>query len=107
MKNTMRFDLIFGLFCWNLLNFVEGNSYLFDEISMYKFLIFLGQVISEQLDEENEVTNSKTFTKKLPVKIGPDGRPFLFGPKIDLCKSRELFFMYPISLGSKSNKQPQ
>ncbi len=33
--------------------------------------------------------NDGTFRKKLPVKIGPDGRPFLFGPKIELCKTRE------------------
>jgi len=26
--------------------------------------------------------------KKLPVKKGPDGRPLLFGPKIELCKTR-------------------
>ena len=29
--------------------------------------------------------------KKLPVKKGPDGRPLLFGPKIELCKTRKWF----------------
>ena len=27
--------------------------------------------------------------KKEPVKRGPDGRPLLFGPKIDACKTRK------------------
>ena len=48
------------------------------------------QTIEEQLDEENEVGKNETFRKKLPVKIGPDGRPFLFGPNIELCKKRKL-----------------
>lgn len=50
------------------------------------------QKIEEQLDEadagDNEVGKNETFRKKLPVKIGPDGRPFLFGPNIELCKKR-------------------
>ena len=30
--------------------------------------------------------------KKAPVKKGPDGRPLLFGPKIDKCKTRKYFY---------------
>ena len=30
-----------------------------------------------------------TGKKKLPVKRGPDGRPLLFGPKIELCQNRK------------------
>jgi hypothetical protein len=56
------------------------------------------QKIEEQLDEadagDNEVGKNETFRKKLPVKIGPDGRPFLFGPNIELCKKRKLGQLY-------------
>ena len=29
-----------------------------------------------------------TFTKKLPVKLGSDGRPLLFAPKLEACQNR-------------------
>ena len=29
-----------------------------------------------------------TFTKKLPVKLGSDGRPLLFAPKLEACQKR-------------------
>ena len=32
------------------------------------------------------VNSDGTSKKKLPVRIGPDGRPLLFGPKINECK---------------------
>jgi len=31
---------------------------------------------------------SGTFTKKLPVKLGSDGRPLLFAPKLEACQKR-------------------
>ena len=34
--------------------------------------------------------------KKAPVKKGPDGRPLLFGPNIEKCKSRKLFEMHSV-----------
>ena len=27
---------------------------------------------------------------RLPIKKGPDGRPLLFGPKIEQCQTRKL-----------------
>ena len=59
-------------------------------VTTFVVLSASAQTIEEQLDEENEVGKNETFRKKLPVKIGPDGRPFLFGPNIELCKKRKL-----------------
>ena len=30
-----------------------------------------------------------TFNKKLPVRLGSDGRPLLFAPKIEMCVNRK------------------
>ena len=30
-----------------------------------------------------------TFLKKLPVRLGSDGRPLLFAPKIEMCVNRK------------------
>ena len=42
-------------------------------------------VIAVTLGQENKKSTG-TFKKKLPVRIGPDGRPLLFGPKMDKCQ---------------------
>ena len=49
-------------------------------------------------DKLRATVNSDGSTrKKLPVRIGPDGRPLLFGPKINECKKskRESKFNQP------------
>ena len=33
--------------------------------------------------------DKKIFNKKLPVRLGSDGRPLLFAPKIEMCQSRK------------------
>jgi hypothetical protein len=56
---------------------------------MQKYVVFcllLGTILATTL-----VAGQKKATgtvKKAQVKRGPDGRPLLFGPNIDLCKNR-------------------
>ncbi len=37
-------------------------------------------------DKLGEKVEGSTHTKKLPVRLGPDGRPLLFGPDIKKCQ---------------------
>ena len=48
--------------------------------------------VAQETDEKKG-----TFKKKLPVRLGSDGRPLLFAPKIEMCVNRkyiQLSFLY-------------
>ena len=39
-----------------------------------------------------------TFNKKLPVRLGSDGRPLLFAPKIEMCVNRKYSKLFSYQL---------
>ena len=41
-------------------------------------------------ETEDDSKDSGTFLKKLPVRLGSDGRPLLFAPNIEMCQTRKL-----------------
>ena len=43
---------------------------------------------------QNTEDKKDTFLKKLPVRLGSDGRPLLFAPKIEMCMNRK--YSYPV-----------
>ena len=48
-------------------------------------ILLLATFIVAQETEEQK----GTFKKKLPVRLGSDGRPLLFAPKIEMCVNRK------------------
>ena len=48
-------------------------------------LLLLATYIVAQETEDKK----GTFNKKLPVRLGSDGRPLLFAPKIEMCVNRK------------------
>ena len=50
-------------------------------------LLFIATFIVAQEAEDRQ--DKGTFTKKLPVRLGSDGRPLLFAPNITLCQERK------------------
>jgi len=48
------------------------------------FVLLLATYIVAQETEDKK----GTFNKKLPVRLGSDGRPLLFAPKIEMCVNR-------------------
>jgi len=56
-------------------------------LNMIRTLIFLSFALVLALAQENG-KKATGLSKKAPVKKGPDGRPLLFGPKIEECKKR-------------------
>ena len=46
--------------------------------------------VAQQTEDDN--TKKGTFTKKLPVRLGSDGRPLLFAPNIEMCQARKSFY---------------
>lgn len=41
------------------------------------------------VDAKGDSDKGATFSKKLPVRLGSDGRPLLFAPKLELCQKRK------------------
>ena len=56
---------------------------------MVKFFTTVFVALAAMVAVNAQVDGKKgTFTKKLPVKLGSDGRPLLFAPKIEACQKR-------------------
>ena len=54
------------------------------------FLLLVATIVVAQESDDNEKEKKNgTFKKKLPVRLGSDGRPLLFAPKIEMCKKRK------------------
>ena len=60
-------------------------------LNMIRTLIFLSFALVLVLAQDNG-KKATGLSKKAPVKKGPDGRPLLFGPKIEECKKRKKIF---------------
>ena len=56
-----------------------------------KLAVVLLLIATFTVAQETEDDNTKkgTFTKKLPVRLGSDGRPLLFAPNIEMCQARK------------------
>ena len=62
------------------------------------WILILTLILSPLISAQDKKSLGDEKKIKLPVKKGPDGRPLLFGPKIDQCQSRTYFF--PTLLGT-------
>ena len=62
-------------------------------------LLLLATYIVAQETEDKK----GTFNKKLPVRLGSDGRPLLFAPKIEMCVNRK-YSSHIVTYFSFSNK---
>ena len=56
------------------------------KILVVAFSLLAALVVAQ---DDKKKKDSGTFFKKLPVRLGSDGRPLLFAPKIEMCKSRK------------------
>lgn len=52
------------------------------------WILILTLILSPLISAQDKKSLGDEKKIKLPVKKGPDGRPLLFGPKIDQCQSR-------------------
>ena len=59
---------------------------MYGKLAIVLLLIATFTVAQETKDGK---TKKGTFKKKLPVRLGSDGRPLLFAPKIEMCKNRK------------------
>ena len=57
------------------------------------WILILTLILSPLISAQDKKSLGDEKKIKLPVKKGPDGRPLLFGPKIDQCQSRTYFFL--------------
>ena len=51
-------------------------------------VLLVATLVVAQETEDSE-KGKGTFRKKLPVRLGSDGRPLLFAPKMEMCKIRK------------------
>ena len=59
------------------------------------WILILTLILSPLISAQDKKSLGDEKKIKLPVKKGPDGRPLLFGPKIDQCQSRKYFSIFP------------
>ena len=57
-------------------------------VALIVALLFIVTFALAQITNEN-AKDRRTFKKKLPVRLGSDGRPLLFAPKIEMCQTRK------------------
>ena len=91
-RAIVRYDLELGVLSgrlWHCVSSVAMTLAMFRCSSL--ILIFLSWTLV--LAQNNN--NKKLFgdEKKTPVKRGPDGRPLLFGPDIEKCKTRKSTYL--------------
>ena len=75
-------DILFQLF----ISFrVDPCNIMANHVSLVVALLFIVTFALAQITNDGR----KTFKKKLPVRLGSDGRPLLFAPKIEMCQTRK------------------
>ena len=75
-------DILFHLFI--IVRFDPCNI-MANHVSLVVALLFIVTFALAQITNDGR----KTFKKKLPVRLGSDGRPLLFAPKIEMCQTRK------------------
>ena len=74
---------------WVTENFgvMSNTMTIYVKLAISLLLIATFTVAQETKDDSKD---SGTFLKKLPVRLGSDGRPLLFAPNIEMCQTRKL-----------------
>ena len=55
----------------------------------YRKITFCVLLLATYIVAQETEDKKGTFNKKLPVRLGSDGRPLLFAPKIEMCVNRK------------------